>query len=363
MPRTGQHPVQMTKQSLVTISHAIEQAALFAADDSPMVVFGLFQQQVYFERERAVYAKIAAQADATVVAGVGLDGAGAPDHLDTVPLRGDEPLAREWSVAVLTPRFGAVLVARDLEQVSAAATLEAGRLFDATWWFRRDEALHEVTRLRSVLGPRLRAGTVAAIDGVLNRARDLPGASGELRAEASIRLLAERLERRERQPRSAERPDGGTGELTDDRSAQHWLGDTGTTAAGTLPLALLGIRLQHPHDLPQRLGRRAETMATIEVVRVVTAALRPVDRAVRSGDDLLLILPALAHDDAVALANRIADDVARLQGMHSFVPRMTCVVLVTRDRPVPLERVRAGLDWSVAKGIPIATLGDSEARP
>ncbi|MFI5912148.1 DICT sensory domain-containing protein [Dactylosporangium sp. NPDC051541] len=365
MSRSGQRPVPMTKRALVTVSHAIERAALFAADDAPMVVFGLFQRWAYFDRERAVYTKIAAQADATIVAGVGLDHAAPPGDLVAVALADDDPLAREWSVVILTPRFGAVLVARDLEQVSAAPTLEAGRLFDAAWWFRRDEALHEVARLRRVLGSRLPQATTAAIDGVLNRARELPSTAGELRAEAAIRLLAERLERRPAPaPVPSGRDDEQTQDLTEQRAAQRWLGDTGTTAAGTLPLALLGIRLQHAHELSPRLGRRAETIAAIEVVRAATAVLRPVDRAVRlDADDLLLIMPALPHDEAVAVANRLTEDIARLRGTHPFIPRTTCAVLVTRDRPLPLDQLRAGLDWSAAQQIPVATLGDSEARP
>ena len=120
-------------------------------------------------------------------------------------------------------------------------------------------------------------------------------------------------------------------------------------------MALIGLRLIHPHELPQHLGRRTETMGAIEVMRAVTAALRPVDRATRlGGGDLLLTLPSVARDEAVALAGRIQGEIADLRRRHAFVPDTTSVVLVTRDRPLPLDRVRVGLDWAQQHRVPVA---------
>ena len=262
-----------------------------------------------------------------------------------------------------------VLVAYDLEEVTETVTLQAGRLFDGRWQLRRDEALHEVLRLRRAFADLLPTRAVTAIDGVLERARYLPSTAGEARAEASIRLLAERLERQAAvRPMSTGSPrTGDEPPLGDEALLRSWVGDTGTTASGTLPLALIGIRLKHSHDLPQRMARRTATMATmatmatIEVIRAVTALLRPVDRAVRlDGDDLLLILPSMSHDGAVALAGRVSCDIDAAHRTHPFVPETTSVIMVNRDRPLPLDQIRQGLNWSAAQAIPIATLGDSE---
>jgi hypothetical protein len=84
--------------------------------------------------------------------------------------------------------------------VAPAPTLEAGRLFDGFWHFRRDEALHEAGRLRRMLADRLPGPTLAAVDAVLDRARFLPSTAGEARAQASIRLFAKRLEDSPRSP-------------------------------------------------------------------------------------------------------------------------------------------------------------------
>ncbi|MEV1144083.1 DICT sensory domain-containing protein, partial [Micromonospora sp. NPDC049799] len=146
---TGRVPERLTKRGLVTVSHAIEQAALATAEDGPLIVLALFQRMPYFERERALYERIAGIAAATVVGVVDAVPESLPAEAYGVVLAEDEELAREWSVVALTPRFGAALVAYDRAEVDPdAPTLEAGRLFDGGWSFRRDAALHEALRLR-----------------------------------------------------------------------------------------------------------------------------------------------------------------------------------------------------------------------
>jgi hypothetical protein len=49
-----------------------------------------------------------------------------------------------------------------------------------------------------------------------------------------------------------------------------------------------------------------------------------------------------------------------VRAKHTFVPDATSAVMVTRERPLPRDQVRAGLDWSQSHRAPIATLGDSE---
>ena len=113
-----------------------------------------------FERERDVYQHIAARSAATVVGVVDIAAGEPPQGFDLVALDSAEPLAREWTVAVLTPRFGAVLAAVDRETVDAsAATLETGRLLATSWALRRDAATYEVQRLRRLLALRLPSTT------------------------------------------------------------------------------------------------------------------------------------------------------------------------------------------------------------
>ena len=129
----------LTKQTLVAVSHAIEQAGLAPAMDGPMVFVALFQRLDYFRREWEVYRQLAQRAAVTVVGFVEDFRPEVPDGVLPVVLRDEEPLSREWSAMLLTPRAGASLVAIDQEQVAPGTrTLESGRLFDGRWNFRRE---------------------------------------------------------------------------------------------------------------------------------------------------------------------------------------------------------------------------------
>ncbi|MGC1211725.1 MAG: DICT sensory domain-containing protein, partial [Micromonospora sp.] len=228
MRHSGRAPERLTKRSLVAVSHAIERAALATAEDGPLAVFALFQRMPYFARERAVYERIAARAAVTVVGMVGPSVPELPAGAYGMVLDEAEELAREWSVVALTPRFGATLVAYDRREVTPAATLEAGRLFDGHWGFRRDEALHEVMRLRQAVADRLPAAARSALDDVVARVRDLPAAPGESRAEAAIRMMADRGERAYRAVARRAEPDGPAG-LVDEPALRRWTGEEGVT--------------------------------------------------------------------------------------------------------------------------------------
>ncbi len=357
---------RLTKRTLVTISHALEQAALAAAEDGPMVVFALFQRLPYFERERQVYESIAGRAAATVVGLVAGQAPDMPAGVHPVLLDEQEDLAREWTVVVLTPRFGGVLVARDLEEFQAgASTLESGRLFDGRSSFRRDEALHEVLRLRNRLGDRLSPEALSAVDAAVDRVRDLPAAPGETRADAALGLFTARAERDHTRLRTAADRAGETGrraagetDLAGEAEVRRWAGDTGVTASGVLPVAVLAVRITHAasgQDGP--IGRTA-TRQQQATISLLMARLRPGDRATKIGqDDFLLFLPALGHDDAVKFAHGLVADFAVADARSSFLSATVTVALtVTRRRPLPEGELRQALDWAITQNAPVVTI-------
>ena len=55
----GDSPIPASKRSLVAVSHAIESAVLTAPIQQPTVMVALFQRLAYFDRERAVYQRLA----------------------------------------------------------------------------------------------------------------------------------------------------------------------------------------------------------------------------------------------------------------------------------------------------------------
>ncbi|SCG44866.1 DICT sensory domain-containing protein [Micromonospora halophytica] len=359
MLHSGPPTQRFTKRSLVTVSHAIEEAALATAEDGPLVVIALFQRMPYFTRELARYRRIAAGAAVTVVGLVGETPPELPAGAYGVALDDVEELAREWSVVALTPRFGATLVARDRREVEAAVTLEAGRLFDGRWGFRRDEALHEVVRLRDRLADRLPATALATVDQVLDRVRHLPATPGESRAEAGLRLMAARAERA-RRAASATTRDGEPSEvgLVDEPTLRRWTGLDGVTASGTLPVALVGVRVAEPTGTPERFGRRSTARETQAVIGALTAPLRPVDRAVRlAGDEYLLVLPAVTEEEALAVAARVHAELAGLARSFPFVAyAVHAAVTVTDQRPLPVADVRHAVEWAAREQVPVATV-------
>ncbi|MFC5944786.1 DICT sensory domain-containing protein [Micromonospora harpali] len=364
MLHSGRAPELLTKRSLVAVSHAIESAALATAEDGPLVVIALFQRMPYFDRERAVYERIAATAAATVVGVVGQRPEALPAGACGVALDETEDLAREWSVVALTPRFGAALVAHDRAEVEQATTLESGRLFDGRWGFRRDEALHEVVRLRDRLADRLPGAVRLAVEETLARVRDLPATPGEARGEAALRLMFSRAERAARAHRPGGR-DRGTGTalaesapLLDEPGMRRWAGADGVTASGTLPVALVGVRVDEPAGAPERFGRRSAAREAQAVIGAVTAPLRPVDRAVRLSDqEYLLILPALTEEQAVAVAGQVHEAVAGLARSYPFVAfAVHAAVTVTSRRPLPVGDVRHAVGWAAREGVPVARL-------
>ncbi|WP_431977674.1 DICT sensory domain-containing protein [Micromonospora haikouensis] len=370
MLHSGRAPELLTKRSLVAVSHAIESAALATAEDGPLVVIALFQRMPYFDRERAVYERIAATAAATVVGVVGQRPEALPAGACGVALDETEDLAREWSVVALTPRFGAALVAHDRAEVEQATTLESGRLFDGRWGFRRDEALHEVVRLRDRLADRLPGAVRLAVEETLARVRDLPATPGEARGEAALRLMFSRAERAARAHRPGGR-DRGTGTalaepapLLDEPGMRRWAGADGVTASGTLPVALVGVRVDEPAGATERFGRRSAAREAQAVIGAVTAPLRPVDRAVRLSDqEYLLILPTLTEEQAVAVAGQVHEAVAGLARSYPFVAfAVHAAVTVTSRRPLPVGDVRHAVGWAAREGVPVARLAPESAE-
>ncbi|MFI5937879.1 DICT sensory domain-containing protein [Actinoplanes sp. NPDC051494] len=358
---------RLTKKTLVTVSHALEQAALAAAEDGPMVVVALFQRLPYFERERQVYERIATRAAVTVVGLVSEQTPDVPAGTYPVLLDEKEDLAREWTVVVLTPRFGALLVAHDLERFQpGAATLESGRLFDGRSSFRRDEALHEVLRLRSQLGDRLPPAALSAMDAVLDRVRELPATPGESRADAALRLFTARAEPdhtraqagAHRQKQGMDPDNAGDTDLSGEPGVGRWAGTTGVTSSGVLPVAMLAVRITHTAGGDGGPIGRTGTRQHQAAVELLVSRLRPGDRAIKSGqDDFTLFLPALGQDDAVAFAYGLVADFAAADARSAFLSATVTVALtVTRRRPLPEEALRQALQWAVTQNAPVVTI-------
>ncbi|MEV4146852.1 DICT sensory domain-containing protein [Amycolatopsis sp. NPDC049691] len=336
-PRAG----VLSKRALVTASHAVERAALADGAGADTVVFALFQRLPYFEREREVYARIARKAAVTVVGMVGSGRPDLPHGVTPVLLRPDEPMAREWSVVVLSPTFGASVVARDLEEIDPQATsVERARLFRGRWGLRRDEAYAEVVRLRDAMGDRLPPAVRRQVGQVLASVETPAELDIESRAEAALRHLASRLDaaRASAPVRVGPAVDPDTG-LDTLAGLTRWLGD----ATDTVPLGLVLVVVDDLAAVERRHGTRVRMHTEQNIAELLRGGLRPVDRAVRLGPgEFLVIQPAVSAAALTARGRHLESRLAALHATYPFVdlhPRTT--TLLTRRRPLPLRKLRA----------------------
>lgn len=335
------------KRVLVEISHAIERFALAAEPGSPMIVVAMFQKLSYFQRETDVYRDIAASGAVTLVGLVEDFPPQLPTGVRHTLLDAGDPLAREWSVTVLSPRGGATLVAVDQEEITAEArTIEEGRRFRGHWSFCREDAYREVLRLRSALW--LPPETVQEIDRVLHAVLERPEPATQDWWEVPLRFLTERMDHAERRRAAARAAldtatqdaslrDPHTGLYTG-KFLERWTTGLG---AGTLPIGLVLLRVFGVAQLRRLYGLRAELAALAGLTRSMQDLLSPTDRVIRIGrEDFLVVLPSWAADDVLRLCDEVCDRVSRLDQSYPFVALpAAAAVTVTRERPLPLARL------------------------
>ena len=139
---------------------------------------------------------------------------------------------------------------------------------------------------------------------------------------------------------------------------RRWAGMDGVTASGTLPVALVGLRVDEPPGSPERFLRRGAAREGHAVLTAITAVLRPVDRALRVADnEYQLLLPGLDEPAALEVVRRLHDAIGALARSYPFLAyTMHAAVGVTTRRPLPTADLRAAVDWAARKGLPVAGL-------
>lgn len=138
-----------TKSLLMPMSHHLEQQA--RSGDAHGVVIGAFQDAVHFTPATA--ARYAALADRCALVGaVGRSLDRAPASVRTGPLPDGDPLADEWTVAVVTPHYAGALIARERDDGAAGA--DGDRRFDYVITHDRDTVVAATRSLLRRLAPR-----------------------------------------------------------------------------------------------------------------------------------------------------------------------------------------------------------------
>ena len=335
------------KPLLVELSHMIEQFALGVDPAVPTVVIAMFQKLAYFSRESEVYREIAARGAVTVVGLVEDEPPELPPGVRHVLIPAADDLEREWSVTVLTPDGGATLVASDLETLDPGApTLERGRTFRAGWSFRREEARSQIHRLRTKL--RLDGDTAAGVDTVLDAVARWPQPVQEAAWDRSLLFLTERMDDAIRTRAAAA---AGMAAMEDGHDRDPHTGFTGPTsldrwlvgsAAGTLPIGLVLLRLPGLAGLRPRYGRRGELAVLQGLATVLDGLTGTSDRVVALGpEEVLVVLPSAVPDDVLELCHEVCRHASAIEEVYPYVALPALVAgTVTRARPLPLDRLR-----------------------
>ncbi len=362
---SGARPERSSKRLLVALSHAIEKAVMSGPTESPTVVVALFQKLEYFDRERDVYARMAAAGLVVVVGFVREEAHETPPGVHVVLLSNDEPLADEWTVVAMGPRAGAFLVATDQHRFDPhERDFEASRQFAGRWGFSRVQAGTELARLRFALGERLAPELRRTIDALLAAAMPAggdPAASagtpGETWATTSLfhvidsmqdaragnKVLREQLADAQNAAaaRAAATVDPNSG-LTNPDFLQRWSRPGGTS---TLPIGLALFAIAELGSDTLIGDPRASYHAAHQAAAALTQPIGPVDAVVRlSAREFLVVVPGASVRHLAGICDQIGDQLELAShGYPDISLRATVVMMVTSSRPLPVGDLHEAL--------------------
>lgn len=362
---SGARPERVSKRLLVALSHSLERAVMSGPIDAPTVVVALFQRLAFFDRERAVYERMAAAGVTVVVAYVADAPHEPPRGVHTVLLHPEEPLTDEWSVVAVGPRAGAFLVATDQHRFDASEREpESARQFTGRWGYSFTQAAAELARLRFALGDRLPPPLRRAVDLLL--AQSMPaggapatsaGSPGEMWATASLYhmlddMLTSRAGHQELREQLADAhaaaaartaaavdPESG---LTAPDFLQRW---AAPTDAATVPLGLALFDIGGLADDAVRSDPRASYHAAHHVAAALTQPLGPVDAAVRlSTRAFLVVVPGASDRHLGTVCDQIGEQLELAShGYPDVSLRARTATMVTRVRPLPVRDLQEAL--------------------
>lgn len=348
-------PRPATKRALLVVSHAMERAfdAVPAGPEGgrPGVVFGLFQRREYFDVEADRYAALAA-AGHTVVVGFTGRSDGLPAGVHGVTFNVDDPRAHDWVVILVRGAYATAIVAQDTHDLSAGElTLEASRLFDAVWTFRRRTALGEARTQLLRLADDLPPAVLSAASRQLDDSDSLPVSPVEAQLAAAADHLVNSVESGHRRAtmlrvalettQSLAERDQLTG-LNNRHYLERYLGGDGPVDLLTLLVDVDDLKVVNDTH-----GHAAGDAVLTAVAATLRQQSRPGDVLVRwGGDEFLMLAPGLGIDAALPFAERLARAVRAgrpLPPWEHLTMSVSIGVSPTQRTPLPLDQLDVAL--------------------
>ncbi len=337
------------KHTLMGISFTLERIALESAHEATVVA--LFQRAAYFDRMIPTYRALS-DAGATVVTAYSGEARDVPS-VAHIALDAHEPLASEWALIVLTPTFGAYVVANDLDRFDTTQQrLEDGRTFAASWGFDRFGTAEHLARVSDALGPRVPSYVAGNLAAALLHAHRAPVSPAERAFGRAALQLTDVLDDTRHQLTSvfacleresiAATSDPLTG-LSNREGLSRWLGGPALDGVDTMTIGIVMIDLDgfklvndiHGHSTGDELLRA--------VADALRCASRPGDLVARwGGDEFLVACPGADSAAVAALAERL---VAAVEGVtvRGISVSATAGTKSCRRRPLPIDEVDAAL--------------------
>lgn len=348
----------ISKPTLITLSHAIEQFAAEAGPDATIV--SLFQRATYYSPAARHYEALASAGVTTVVGFAGECSVG--DAVHRVTLDDDDPLASEWAVLLVAPALCAYVGGVDLSVFDESSVdLESGRRFRAEFSFDRDVVRRHAVRINELLTGLLPADVHHRVSAAFeDRLRHVQSPAEKAMAAATS-VLVDRLELQQqmliatRDALTAETERADIDLLTGllNRSGLHrWLG-ADPTAVKSLelpPTGLIMIDLDDFKSVNDRFGHVVgdELLALVGIA--IRSSVRPGDVVCRwGGDEFLVLCPGTSDDDLVAIADRLLLAIASTHAHGARVGASVGVQAASRT-PFPPDRADAALYRAKAAG-------------
>jgi diguanylate cyclase (GGDEF)-like protein len=310
--------ITATKQGLMIFSHALEAMLAECRRGTPGgLVIAAFQRRAYFDVEADRYARLAADGAIVIVTFVGTT-SGLPPGVHGVSLSAEDPLARQWVLAVLDDDLGAALVVDQTGEIGGGpGTLDAARMFTGGWTFDRTETSRISRQLLEDLAGGLEADVLALASDRVGEIQDQPQDPALVRAARVTELLVSSIDQQQQrvgrlnaalaQQRHRAEVDPLTG-LHNRHFLSRFLG--GELGSSPVDLTALLIDLDRLKTINDTHGHSAGDAAIVGVADAIRACARPTDVSCRiGGDEFLLLLPGVGVEDGMQVGSRILAEV------------------------------------------------------